>query len=73
MGVEAFAGRGQPDRALPSLEQRHPELVLELRDVVRHHRLRVVEREGGAGERAMLRNLVEDREPPQIHHRQTQY
>jgi hypothetical protein len=71
--VQALTRGRQPYRALAALEERHAELPLELRDVVTHHGLRVVERERGARERAPLGYLVEDRQPPHIQHRSTRY
>ena len=69
VGVEALARRREPDRPAAAFDQGHAELALELRDVMRDHRLRVVELERGGRERALVGHCTEDGEAPQVQHR----
>jgi hypothetical protein len=58
-GVELVAGLRQRERAVPPLEERHAELVLELLDLAADRRLREVELLAGLGERQVARRRLE--------------
>ena len=58
-GVELVPRLGQRKRAMPPLEQRHAELVLELLDLAAHRRLREVELLARLGEGEVARGRFE--------------
>jgi hypothetical protein len=58
-GVELVPGLGQRERAVAALEERHPELVLELLDLAAHRRLGEIELLARLGEGQVARRRLE--------------
>src|SRR5712691_282234 len=58
-GVELLARRGERERAVPALEERRAELILELLDLPAYRRLREIELLACLGERQVARCRLE--------------
>src|SRR5712692_10107523 len=58
-GVELLARHGERERAVPALEERRAELILELFDLAAHRRLREIELLARLGERQVARRRLE--------------
>jgi hypothetical protein len=69
VGQEQPARSGGARRAAETVEQTNAQLVLERADVLRHRRLRQMERLGGAREGSQLGDPGEDLELPEVHGR----
>jgi hypothetical protein len=62
------ARRGQPHSARATQEKRTPQLVLQVRNVLRHRRSGVAKGLSRRGERPQTRGLDERSQPQEIHH-----